>query len=498
MSDAAAAWTQLSDRIRELDNIGGALALLDWDQQCYMPSGAGAIRGEQSATLGKIYHERFTAPDVGAWLATLADADLDLEKRAAVRNATRRYRRATCLPSRLVEDLAKARNEGFMGWLKAKESGDFSIFEAPLQRLIDLSREQAALTDPAGHPYDVLLEEYDPGSSIADLGPMFARLGGEIGKLLAALEGVPHPAGFEAPLDVEGQRRLSDRVLTDLGFNKTHGRMDNAEHPFTSGFHATDVRLTTHLHADKFLAGLGSTIHECGHGLYEQGLRTDWDGTGLNRAAGYGIHESQSRFWENTIGRSMPYCRYLVPRMQGIWPDLDITPESLFAAANRVERSLIRIYADEATYNLHIIVRYELEVAIFEGRLQARDLPAAWDAAYERIVGVKAGDPKEGVLQDVHWSSGLFAYFPSYTIGNLYAASFARTMEADLPNMWDMVERGEFATILEWLRARIHRVGHLKDAPLIFRDIVGDRDPVEDLVAHLWERQGKLYGVTRG
>lgn len=491
------AWTELKRRLDDLDAIAGAMGVIEWDQQTYMPPGAAAARGAQSAVLGRIYHERFTAPEVGEWLAALAGREVDEVQRASVRLVTRKYQRATIVPARLVEAFAHARSEGFNAWLAAREADDPAGYLPALQRLIDLTREQAALYPDVAHPYDALLEDYDPGSTVADLRPMFDRLATELGGFLDALDGRPHPAAFETRLDADGLRRLSDRVIADLGFDLRTGRMDLAEHPFTTGLGPGDTRLTTHLHPENFLATLGGTTHECGHGLYEQGLPNELAGTWLNRAAGMGLHESQSRFWENVIGRSLPYFRYLVPRMQGIWPTLAVTPEALYGAANRVERSLIRIFADEGTYNLHIIARFELELAILEGRLEARDLPEAWNETYRRVVGVVADRPRDGLLQDVHWSSGLFGYFPSYTIGNLYAASLGATLAADLPDLWNLVARGEFGDILSWLRARIHRRGAMDDPPAIFRAVVGDRDPVEDLVAYLWGRQGRLYGVER-
>lgn len=491
-------WKHLSSRIDELDALGGAMALLEWDQQTYLPPGSGAARGKQSAALGKIFHERFTDPAVGGWLAALSNADLDATKRRAVDVATRKYRRSTCLPTRLVEDLAHARNAGFAAWMKAREANDFAPFAAPLQRLIDLTREQAERQgDPGQHPYDALLEEYDPGSTIAELRPMFERLGRELNVFLGALSGRPHPVAFTDALDVDGQRKLTERVLTDLGFDRNVGRLDISEHPFSIGMTSEDVRITTHFYGDNFLAALGGTIHECGHALYEQGLPLALAGTGLDKAAGMGIHESQSRFWENFIGRSLPFCRYLAPRMGALWPTQTVDPMALYGAMNKVERSLVRIFADEATYNLHIIARFELEVGILEGRLQANDLPDAWDDAYRRIVGVVADGPKQGVLQDVHWCGGMIGYFPSYTIGNLYAASFGAKIQEDIPDLWDRVERGDFTSVLTWLRTNVHAKGHLRDAPEIFRDVVGDRDPVADLVNHLWSRHGSLYGVER-
>lgn len=492
------AWDKLKTRTIELDALGGAMGVLEWDQQTYLPPGSGESRGQQLAALGRIAHERFVDPEVGAWLHELdARADLDEVQRASVRENLRRWRRATCVPPELVEALSKARNEGYLAWLRAREADDFAPFEAPLQRLLDLVREQADRYGWKEHPYDALLEDYDPGSRVAELRPMFTRLGAELVKLLEALDGRPHPPGFDAKLDVEGQRRLSERVLSDLGFDRQHGRIDVSEHPFSIGLSHDDVRITTHYREDNFLASLGGTIHEAGHGLYEQGLPVELAGTGLNRAAGMGLHESQSRFWENFIGRSEAFCRYVAPRMQGIWPALPVDPTKLFGAMNRVERSLVRIFADEATYNLHVIARFELELAIVEGKLQAKDLPEAWDATYRRVVGVVAPSAHDGVLQDVHWSSGLFAYFPSYTIGNLYAASFGARVQEDLPDLWTKVEAGQFGDVLAWLREKVHRRGHIKDAPEIFREIAGERDPVADLMDHLWGRHGALYGVSR-
>jgi carboxypeptidase Taq len=493
------AWQQLTERVRELDALAGASATLEWDQQTQMPPKAADTRGEQTSLLQRLYHERFTAPEFGAWLSELEAGELDATQRAAVRLHRRRYDRAVKLPGALVSALAVARTEGFHAWVAAKEADDFSSFAPRLQRLIDLTREQVAALGGAGaaHPYDVLLDDYDPGSTVADLRPMFDRLGRELGVFLDAVEGRPHPAPFTPRLDVEGQTRLSQRVLRDLGFDMEGGRLDRSAHPFSTGLGVGDVRLTTRYFEDNVLSGLGSTVHECGHGMYEQGLPAHLAGTGLNQAAGMGMHESQSRFWENFVGRSLPWFRYLAPRMGAIWPDRVFQPEAMFAAANRVERSLIRVEADEATYNLHIVVRFGLELALIEGQLQATDLPAAWNDAYRRIVGVVAPSARTGVLQDVHWSSGLLGYFPSYTIGNLYAASFAQKMLEDLPDFWALVERGEFAPLLAWLRRNVHEKGSTADAVDIFRSVVGDRDPVEDLVNHLWSRHGALYGVTR-
>lgn len=492
------AWTRLVERTRELDALSGATAVLEWDQQTHMPPKGAGARGEQTAFLQKLYHERFTAPEVGEWLSALEAAPLDDTQRASVALHRRRYDRAVRVPAELVQAMSVSRTEGFHAWVAAKEADDFGLFADKLDRVLSLAREYAAVVAPGvAHPYDALLDEFDPGTTLADLRPMFDRLATELGQFLDAVQDRPHPAPFDRRLDVEGQRRLSERVLRDLGFDMEGGRLDKSAHPFSTGLGAGDVRVTTRYFEDNVLSGLGSTVHECGHGMYEQGLPHELAGTGLNQAAGMGLHESQSRFWENFIGRSLPFFRYLAPRMAGIWPGEDFDPETMYRAANRVERSLIRVESDEATYNLHIIVRFQLEVGILEGRLRAADLPEAWDDAYRRVVGVVAPSARTGVLQDVHWSSGYLGYFPSYTLGNLYAASFACRMREDIPDLWQHVERGQFAPMLAWLRERVHRAGHRHDARDLVRSVVGDRDPVRDLVDHLWARHGEIYGVRR-
>ena len=492
------AWESLKARMVELDAIGGAVALLEWDQQTHLPPGGSEARGAQSAVLGRIHHERFTDPAVGDWLARLREEDLDPVRFAAVRNASRRYDRAVRVPSHLVEALAHARTAGFAAWMQAREANDFRPFAEPLQRLVALTREQAAHQgNPGEAPYEVLLGEYDPGTSLTELRSLLTRLGQQLEGFLAELDGRPHPAGFSGALDVAGQRTLSERLLTDLGFDRTRGRLDLSEHPFSVGIASPDdVRITTRFHDDNFLAALGGTVHEAGHALYEQGLPKRHAGTGLDKAASMGLHESQSRFWENFIGRSEAFCRYLAPRMHGIWPTLRVTPRELYGAMNRVERSLIRILADEATYNLHILVRFELELALIDGSLAVQDLPEAWNEGYRTFLRLDPPDPRRGVLQDVHWSGGAFGYFPSYTVGNLYAASFGAKIQEDLPDIWARVERGDFSPILDWLRRNVHSKGHLEDAPALVRGVVGDRDPVADLMAHLRSRQGALYGAS--
>lgn len=495
MADMSATWEQVKGRVGELKALDEVAQLLEWDQQTMMPAGGAPHRGQHLAAISGLQHSRIADPEVGEWLDVLTDT-ADPVQSAAVRNLRRRHERAVRVPVDLVRRLAAASNAGFGTWLEAKSNDDFSIFEPSLQTLVDLRREEVAHLGEADHPYDHLLDIFDPGSTTAELQPMFARLRTELATFIREVSELEGPAPLDEAFDVRGQAKLSERILDRIGFRTQDGRLDVAAHPFTVSLGTGDVRLTTRYQESELLSGLGSTIHEAGHGMYEQGLPQRWAGTGLAQAAGMGMHESQSRFWENIIGRSLPFFEWMTPIMRDIWPQKDISAEGLYGAANRVEPSLIRVEADEATYNLHIVIRFELELALLAGELEVSDLPGAWADAYERVLGVRPPGPAQGVLQDVHWSAGLFGYFPSYTIGNLYASSFRFQMEQDLPDMWAQVEAGQFQSVLEWLRAKVHDHGHREDAPVIFRNAVGDRDPVSDLMAHLRSRHGALYGVS--
>jgi len=498
MSDPRHAWTALTRHLRDVEVLEGLAELTGWDQQTMMPPKGAAGRGDQMAILSRLIHEAVADPRVGEWVAALeGSADLDDVQRATVRIVRRRHGRATRVPSHLVERMAQAQAAAFGVWVAAKHASDFASFAPHLQILLDLSQERAAAIDASRHPYDVLIEEMDPGTTVVTLKEMFARLRVGLAELIAAIGPRPRQPALVGRWPVSAQEGLNRAVAAALGFDFEAGRLDPTEHPFSSGAHPGDVRLTNHLRDDDLLGGLGGTIHEAGHGMYEQGLPTTWPGTLVGRAASFGLHESQSRLWENFVGRSEAFCGWLarvLPEHLGAGaPGAD----ALYRASNRVEAGLIRVNADETTYNLHIIVRFELELALLEGRLAVRDLPEAWNAKYAESLGVHAENDGQGVLQDVHWSGGAFGYFPSYTLGNLYAASLGKTLEQQIPDLWEQIGAGRFGEILGWLRTNVHAKGSLREAPEIVREVTGDRDSVADLLDHLWNRQGALHGVTR-
>lgn len=491
MKDALSA---LRARWSEIEAIRGALGVLEWDQQVKMPKGGAEARGEQIAALSGILHDRMTDPALGE-LLDLLQGETDPVTRAMVRNVGRRYQRSVRVPTALVSASAQAASEGFAAWLRAREARSWALFQPALERLVSLAREVSACYGPAAHPYDQLLEEYDPGSTTAELTAMFSRLSGELSAFVGSLAGRPEPDDVSIAATEDDLLAISRRIAAALGYEFAGGRLDVSQHPFTVGIAPGDVRITTHPYANQLSNTLWGTIHETGHALYEQGLPAHLRGTSLCEAASTGVHESQSRFWENFIGRSLPFCVWLVPVLREQLPSLEVTADQLYRASNRVRPSLIRIHADEATYNLHILVRFELETALIKGDLAVSDLPDAWDAAYERLLGLRPPDLLTGVLQDVHWSSGLFGYFPSYTIGNLYAASLAAALVQDMPDLWQRVAGGDFAAVLSWLRSKVHSRGHLLDGPDLLAEATGGRDPVADFMDHLRSRQGALYGV---
>jgi carboxypeptidase Taq len=492
MADTFAA---LKAHLSEIETLDGVAATLGWDEQTYMPKKAAGLRGGQMALLSRLTHERVTDPRIGDWLEGLDPSDP--LQRACIRNLGRTYRRERRVPAELVDRLARVKSDAFQAWIEAKKNSSWSSFAPVLETLLALSIERAKAIDATRHPYEVVLEQYDPGTSVESLRAMFTRLRNELVPLIGAIAEKPLLRPLDGAFAMDKQWAFNQDVSLALGYDFEGGRIDPAEHPFSTGQGEGDVRITSHLHETDILGGLGSTIHETGHALYEQGLPHRHASTTVREAASFGLHESQSRFWENYVGRSRPFARWLTGAFAKHFPDAKVSADQIFQAQNRVERSLIRVQADEVTYNLHIIVRFELELALFEGTLQVKDVPAAWNERYREYLGVTPPDDARGCLQDVHWSAGLFGYFPSYTLGNLYGASLGKAMETEVPGFWTLVEKGDFAPILAWLRKNIHDQGHLVEAPEIVKAAVGPRDHVADLTDYLWTRMGEAYGVKR-
>ncbi len=497
--DVNALWENYGTRVTELEALGGAIALLGWDQQTMMPKQGGGPRGQQQAALYGIYHQRLTDPEFGDLLVSLQDEDSGRpEQRAGLKTVRRQRELAVKLPAELVREKALAQAAGDAAWNQAKANQAVGDFLPALGRLIGIAREEAAhLGESGAHPYEALLDRYEPGMKVDTLKHTFGRLEAQLRPLIDAVGDLPQRADYTERFEREGQLSLHKQIATALGFDLSSGRLDESVHPFTCGLCPQDVRITTRIDETSLLSGLGGTVHEVGHGLYEQGLPLTLSGTGAMSAASTGLHESQSRFWENFVGGSLPFFEWIVTQLPEHFAGRSAPAKALYQARNRITPSYIRVEADEATYNLHILVRFELEVALLEGSLSVNDLESAWNDAYTRALGITPRNPNEGVLQDVHWSHGFFGYFPTYTLGNLWAASLAAEIEASQPDLWDNVRNGAFDAILDWLRTHIHAKGHTLNATEIVQQAVGKRDAVADLANHLWRRHGSLYGLSR-
>lgn len=480
--------------------LGGALTLLQWDMETYMPPRGAVARGEQLAALQGVLHERLVAPALGEALER-ADAEVggDPDRAAALRALRVDRERAVRVPAALVRELALAQAEGVEAWKAARAAGDFARFAPSLERLLELRRRQAeallpALARPDGAPaelYDALLEAYEPGMRVARLEPILARLVGWLAPLVAELEARPPPEdGFlRGTFDAAAQWEVTLELLDLVGFDRAAGRQDRSIHPFSLGLDPGDVRLTTRILEDRPLSAILSTLHEAGHGIYEQQLPAELRRSVLCAAPSMGLHESQSRLLENQVGRSVPFWRAALPRLARRFPALaGVSPEAFCRAANRVARSLVRTESDEVTYNLHIALRFELELALLRGALPVRDLPEAWDDRSAALLGLRPRTPVEGVLQDIHWATGDLGYFPTYTIGNLYAASLFAAARRALPALDDDLARGELRPLLAWLGEKVHRVGRRKDAEEIVRDATGEGLTDRDFEAGLRAR----------
>ena len=500
MATTAELWSELERRSNELDQLAFVSGAVAWDQQTYLPSGAGEARGEHQALLSRLSHERLGDPRLGECLNQLEAraGELSEAQQAGVRNLKREHLRETVLHPDLVERLARLEVKGFEAWIAARQARDFSVLEPVLAEIVGAIREKAeAFAAHSGlSPYAALVDVHDPGVTPEHLTALFAQLRAGLAPLLDGIRGAAQVKRLPGPHPEARQLGLARAVAGALGFNLAQGRVDLAAHPFTVALGATDVRITTRLDENDLLDMLGSTIHETGHALYEQGLPRKQ--AGVSRAASTGAHESQSRFWENIIGRSWAFLGWLRGPLAEAFGDAP-SHEVLYRAANRVEPGFIRVAADEVTYNLHVGLRFELEQQLFAERdpLPVRALPEAWNAAVQRDLGLDVTDPVDGVLQDVHWPSGAFGYFPSYTLGNLYASALGATLREQVTDLDDHVAAGHFTPIIGWLRENIHAHGAVHEAPQLFERACPGRDLVADLLDHFWARHGALYGLTR-
>jgi carboxypeptidase Taq len=501
------ALAELKERLASIADLDAAAAVLGWDQETYMPSGAIESRAAQLTTLARMSHEAFTDERIGVLLGDaaveLADAPYDGDDASLLRVTRRDWDRATKLPAELVARLARATSLGQQAWQKARQESSFAAFAGHLEEIVALSREKAEALGFEESIYDPLLEQYEPGMTTAQLETVFAALREQLVPIVAALSpehpeaAAQHtPPPLDRSFDAHVQWDFGVAVMEDFGFDFERGRQDRSTHPFTTAFSATDVRVTTRIHEDFLPAGLFGTLHECGHGLYEQGVAPELARTPLADGASLGMHESQSRLWEILVGRSRDFWRHYYPLLRSSFPGVleDVDVDAFYAAINTVCPSLIRVEADEVTYNLHVMLRFELEKDLLEERLAVADLPDAWNAGMKSYLGIEPDNDADGVLQDIHWSMGAIGYFPTYTLGNLMSAQiFARVLGA-IPDLDAHVRDGDFADLLAWLQDNVYRHGRKFTAnELLLRMGCGELS-AEPWLAYIRSKYGELSG----
>ncbi len=480
----------LRERLAELSDLGRAGVVLTWDQQVTMPAGGALARGAILCTLQRLAHEKLVGTDLSVLLA-MGDPDDPI-----VRVVGRDHERARRVPAQLTEEIFRAGSEGTAAWLDARAHNNFGRFEAALRRNVELAREYADCYPESEHPYDGLLDRYEPGTSAAEVGALLERLCDGLAPLVADCLAGPVPTPLAGPFPVEAQRIVALEIAAAMGFEAHDFRLDGAVHPFTCATAPTDVRVTERF-ADSSLAGLFTFLHEMGHALYERGIDPALARTALDVGTSLGVHESQSWLWENFVGRGEPFWSCWLPRMREVMPAAlgDVTLDDFLRAINVVRPTLIRAEADGVTYALHILLRFELELGLVEGTLDAADLPAAWAQRARELLGIDVPDDLRGVLQDIHWAQGMIGYFPTYAIGGVLAAQLWAAVRADLPGLDADLRAGDYGALCNWLRERVHRHGRtLSPSELVAQAVGGPLDPAP-LLAHLDTKYRALHGL---
>ncbi|MEW4489195.1 carboxypeptidase M32 [Thalassoglobus sp. JC818] len=505
MDRQAPEYTELVTHLRELATLRSCGSVLGWDEQTNLPPKGAEHRANQLSLLAGLSHDRATDPTLGELIDKLSEqidneSDDSIEA-ANVRDAKRAYSRSVKLPRNLVKELSRTATLSQQAWVEARAKKDFAAFQPWLEKIVQLKREEAdALGSPTGVKYDALIEDYEPGATAAQIQEVFAPLREELVKLVAGIQASdrkPDVGILERSYPIADQETFGRSAATAIGFDFTSGRLDIAAHPFCSGIGPGDCRLTTRYDEHHFPGAFFGTLHEAGHGIYEQGLNAEQFGLACGEACSLGIHESQSRMWENLVGRSRAFWDHFYPQAQKTFPDAigDLHIDDFYAAVNNVEPSWIRVEADEVTYNLHIMLRFELEQALLSGDLNVADVPTAWNETFHEFFGMTPTDDSLGCLQDVHWSAGLIGYFPTYALGNMYAAQFFDTAQQELGNLAEMFARGEFAPLKNWLNEKIHSQGRRYDAPKLVEKVTGETLSAAPLLNHLNTKFGMLYGL---
>jgi carboxypeptidase Taq len=501
VSSVSEAWDELEKRIQEIEDIGLAIKLSHWDQEVMMPEKGGPARARSLATLQAISHDRLIDPEVGRLLEELAaDDSLDATKKASVRILKRDYDKATKVPERLVRELAELEATAYQVWTKARPANDFAMLEPHLSKMIALKKEQADAVGWEDERYNALLDDFEPGMTAKEVEVMFEELAGSLRPVVDRIieAAGPRPAFLGRSFDTAKQEEFCQWMVADLGFDTDGGRLDTSPHPFTMPVGPGDVRQTTRTAAGELMMSIYAGIHETGHAIYEQHLPAGMLGLPVGQVPSLGMHESQSRLWENQVGRSSAYCGYLLPHLAKRFPEElgGVDADEFYRGANHPSRSLIRVSADEVTYNLHVALRFELELALFRDELAAKDLPGAWNEAMQKWLGVIPPDDSDGVLQDMHWSIGALGYFPTYTLGTLYAAAFFDKAERSLGGLDQDLAAGDTSRLLGWLKENIYDRAYLYPAKDLGEKVLGEPLSARPFIDYLTNKYSEMLSLS--
>ena len=496
-------YEELLTRLKDIDLVNQIGGLLGWDQEVLMPPKAASLRAEQLSWISRTGHEKLTNPRIGELLKALEERnDLDEIQMGNIRLARDSYDKATKLPTNFVAEMAMHKSKSQISWTRARAENDFSIFRDDLVKMVEMSRQKADYLGYDDVRYDALLDLYESGLTVSKVDPLFIGLRENVAPLVKRVieKGKKPDMSWihDNTWSKEGQEGLSQSISEAIGFDFQAGRRDASTHPFCGGPNPDDVRWTTRYDETDPFGSLYGSMHETGHGLYEQGRPRHLDFQPAGSANGLGVHESQSRLWENQIGRSREFCEWSLPIWKKHFPEQmkGVSAEDLWRSVNFVEPSLIRVEADEATYNLHIMIRYEIEKKLISGEIEVDDLPDVWDDMYEEFLGIRAPNRTQGVLQDIHWSFGAFGYFPTYTLGNLYSAQLLNAARKELPNHDEQIRNGDFQPLLEWMRENVHSRGSIIEPSALIKEATGDAPSPDDFVKYLQEKVEYLYELT--
>jgi len=487
--------------LAEITDLGRAQALLGWDQQVYMPRGGAEDRGNILETLATITHNKFVSKEMGVLIEKLkpyADKlDPESDDACLIKRIAHNYDKETKVSMKWVGEFARVTTIAQGVWEEAKHKNDFKLFQPHLEKIVDLRKEYAEFFKPYDHVYDPLLDDFEPGLKTKEVKEIFGKLRPQQVDLLKKIAAKPEidDSFLHIPYAEQGQWDFGVDVVTHFGYDWNRGRQDKSVHPFTTGFGIDDVRITTRFDPERAASALFSTMHEAGHAMYEQGVKPALRRMPIAGGASMAVHESQSRMWENLVGRSKPFWKFFYPKLVKIFPDQlkKVSMEAFYKGINKVEPSLIRVEADEATYNLHVMLRLELEIALLEGTVKVKDLPQAWNERMKDYLGVVPPTDTLGVLQDVHWSGGMLGYFPTYALGNLVSAQLWEKINEAIPDLNDQIEHGKFDALLGWLRTNIHQHGAKFEPQVLVKKVTGSTITPEPYMRYLTEKFTEIY-----